>query len=779
MDLIQFLRTLYKYIPLLILLPLITVIITFIFVQSSEGEYRARAVVSSGFIEAQNTPGNERRISRDQVMFQYANLMELLSSKNVYDFTTYALLKHDLQNPEDAFREFGDFYNELSPQVRSAVLDSLDYALENYRNIEEVDGIGNIVNDLALEKKYDYESLQNRITIRRMGQSDYIQIIAETESSRLSAFIANSFASHFINFYRVNQNRLLGVNIEFYLEQVRLREEQLQERTRRLQNFKVENSITNITEQTKALAIQMTDFERVREREMRNYRGAQSLIDSLNTVLQEGGEGYVEGRAAQLNADVAVARRSMAELNRRRVNAQVRGNTELAQQLQDEIEEERQNLQETISVIDNQALADPRVARQQLLSERLMLGIQSENARQSLIFIESELERLQNRTREFARIEAVLDSYVREIDLAERDYLSMLDRLNQFRLRQQAMSSGAQMEQVEAALPPTDPMPSKKLIILLVAGAGSFAFALVAVFIIEYLDLTIRNAQNLANRTGKPVYGVVPNLKMDEIDIPSLFSSEYEADDALQKATASMIRLLRHNLLSEADGKKLLLTSSHPRTGKTFISVFMAYAIAQANYKVLLIDTGTRDAALTLQFGAEPALERFLRGEISNSEAAMETSHPFISVIGCNTGNKTISEMASQAQIKQAIAGIEEYYDVIIIDSTPLIKENNARELLPFVDSATLVFSALDVINGVDNSVVAELDAAPPSFKGSILNKVDVSEIGHLYGELDKDRNFIRRALKEILRGNVKGAFRRNKGTKVAKNTKTEQTETT
>lgn len=768
MDVIQFLRTLYKYVPLLILLPLITIIITFIFVQNSEREYRARAVISSGFIEAQNTPGNDRRISRDQVMFQYANLMELMSSKNVYDFVTYALLKHDLENPDQAFRPFGERYEALSPQLRMAIIDSLDHALKNYRHLNERDGVGTLILELALEKEYDYEKMQNRVNVRRMGQSDYIQVIVETESPGLSAFIANEFASHFIDFYRSSQNRLLDVNVEFYLEQVRMRENQLQERTRQLQDFKVQNSITNITEQTKALAIQMTDFERVREREMRNYMGAQSLIDSLNVVLQQGGEGYVEGRVADLNSDVAVARRSMAELNRRRVNAQVRGNVELAAELESQISDERRRLQEAISTIDNQALADPRLARQQLLNQRLILAIEAENSRQALIFLESELERLQNKTREFARMEAVLDAYIRQINLAEQDYLSMLDRLNQFRLRQQSMSSGSQMEQIEAALPPTDPMPSKKLIILLVAGAGSFAFALVAVFVVEYLDLTIRNAQNLANRTNKPVYGVIPELKTDEVDIPSLFSSDYTRDDALSKATASMIRLLRHNLLSKIKGKKLLLTSPHPRTGKTFVSVFMAYAIAQANYRVLLIDTGTRDHALTTQFGAEPALERFLRGEIRPSEAAMETTHPLISIIGCNNTNKTISEMASQAQIKDAMDRVVEDYDLVIIDSTPLVKENNARELLPFVDSVTLVFSALDVINGVDKSVVAELNEAEASFNGTILNKVDVSEIEHIYGELDKDRNFMRRAFKEIIRGNVKGAFSQSKKTKLS-----------
>ncbi|MFW6348678.1 MAG: hypothetical protein ACOC2C_08745, partial [Cyclonatronaceae bacterium] len=115
---------------------------------------------------------------------------------------------------------------------------------------------------------------------------------------------------------------------------------------------------------------------------------------------------------------------------------------------------------------------------------------------------------------------------------------------------------------------------------------------------------------------------------------------------------------------------------------------------------------------------------------------------------------------------REAMDRVVEDYDLVIIDSTPLIKENNARELLPFVDSVSVVFSALDVINGVDKSVISELNDAKASFKGTILNKVDVGEMEHIYGELDKNRNAVRRAFKEIIRGNVKGAFRREKAMK-------------
>ncbi|MCH8566883.1 MAG: AAA family ATPase [Balneolales bacterium] len=762
MDIIQFLKTIYRHLPVLILLPVITVIITFIFVKNKEGDYRARAVISSGFIEAQNTPGNDGRISRDQITFRYANLMELISSKPVFDQVSYSLLRRDLQNTERAFRPRRELYRELNEPQKAAMIDTLSYYISNHLSMNETDGIGQQIYRILVDKEYDYESLRRRVRINRMGQSDYIQILVETENPDLSAYIANTLATRFISFYRQSQDRTLGVNIEFYLEQVRLREVQLQERTRRLQDFKVANSITNLYEQTKAIAVQMSDFEFLRQTEMRTFRGAQSLIDSMDVVLREGGVDFTEGRSSALNTQIAVARSSMAELNRRMLNARIRGDEELATQLLTQIDQERTILNESISRLNDQAIADPRVARQDLITRRLLLAIDKENARQSLIHIETELTRMQNLTREFARVEAILDSYIREIDLAERDYLSMLDRLNEFRLRQQSMSSGTQMETIERALPPRDPLPSKRLLILLVAAAGSFAFGLVAIFAIEYFDLTIRNAKQLADRTQKPVFGMVPLIgenDEDELNVPELF--EKKPEKPLLAATLSLVRLLRSNVLTYMNGKRLLITSSQARSGKTFISIVLGYAIAQTGRKVLIVDTNTISNDLTLQFDVEPHLFEYLRGEMSLSMSVHETGHENVHVLGCEKSNLTISEVAVPAKIKDAFEKMSEEYDLIIIDSTTMVRDNNSRELLEYADSITLTYAAGEVVNGIDASIIEEIDSSKITFNGSILNKVAIEEIQYIYGDVEVESNMLKHAIKQISRGNIKGAFSR------------------
>lgn len=760
MDVVQFLRTLYRYLPLIILLPVVTVLITYIFVRNMEGEYRARSVISSGIIESQSGPGSDARINRDQIAFRYANFMELINSRPVISLVSFSLLRHDLQNPGRGFRTDTPEFTTLSPERRAALIDSLTFYIDTAEPLDLTQGYGQTVFELLSAKGYDPASIANRTRIQRLGQSDYIQILVETENPRLSAYIANELADLFIRFYRHRQNQLLGVNIDFYLEQVRLREIQLDERSRRLQNFKVANSITNLYEQTKAIAVQISDFEYLRQMETRTFRGAQSLIDSLDVVLRDNsGRDFTEGRQAALNAQVAAARRQMSELNRRRVNAVIRGEMGLADQLEQEVNEIRDLLHVSVANMNNQAIADPRVAREQLITQRMLLALDKEQARQALLNIERELQRLANLTREFARLEAIQDTYVREIDLAERDYLSMLDRLNQFRLtQQQTINSGAQVEQIERAMPPRDPLPSKKILIILVAGAGSFGFALVSVFIIEYFDLTIKTARQLANTLEKPVFGIIPGLEDDELDIPAMFAQS--SSNLTIKATLSLVRHLRSNIIPYTEGRRIIISSTQPKTGKTFLSILISYALAQTGRKVLLVDANMLSNKLTQTFQSEPVLEKYLTGEIDLQEAITPTSHDNIFVLGCGISNFTINEIATKARLEEAFDRMIEGFDSVIIDSTMLVKHNNTRELLPFADSIILAFAAGEVVNGLDRELIGELNEAPISFEGCILNKVELNQIEDVYGELNKKRSYPRRVIKQIIRGNIKGAFR-------------------
>lgn len=762
MDVIQFLRTLYRYLPLLILLPIVTVLITYVFVRNMEGEYRARAVISSGIIESQSGPGTDSRINRDQIAFRYANFMELINSRPVISLVSFSLLRHDLRNPGRGFRPDSDEFNAISPERRAALIDSLTFYIETAEPLDLTQGYGQTVFELLSAKGYDPGTISDRSRIQRLGQSDYIQILVETENPRLSAFIANELADLFIKYYRYKQNQLLGVNIDFYLEQVRLREIQLDERSRRLQNFKVANSITNLYEQTKAIAVQISDFEYLRQMETRTFRGAQSLIDSLDVVLRDNsGRDFTEGRQAALNAQIAAARRQMSELNRRRVNAVIRGETGLAEQLEQEVSELRDLQYVSVANLNNQAIADPRVAREQLITQRMLLSLDKEQARVALENIQLELTRLANLTREFARLEAIQDTYVREIDLAERDYLSMLDRLNQFRLtQQQTLNSGAQVEQIERAMPPRNPLPSKKILIILVAGAGSFGFALVSVFIIEYFDLTIKTARQLANALEKPVFGIIPVLEDDELDIPGMFAQS--SSNLTIKATLSLVRHLRSNILPYAEGRRLIISSTQPKTGKTFLSILLSYALAQTSRKVLIVDANMLSNKLTQTFQSEPMFERYLRGEVNLEQAISPTSHENIYVLGCDISNLTINEIAPKAQLEVAFERLIDGFDSVIIDSTMLVKHNNTRELLPFADSIILSFAAGEVVNGLDRELVVELNDAPISFEGCILNKVDLNQIEDVYGELNKKRSYPRRVFKQIIRGNIKGAFRLN-----------------
>ncbi len=748
MDLFYFLKVLQKRIGLLIIIPLITIIVTLIFVINKPSSFSSRATISSGVTQTQNIPDPlDREPTSQKVQNIFSNMLELMRAKPIVDLVSYDLLIHDLTN--EPFRSPDGVLRNLPDERREMLVDSLTYGLENLTTVSHNSELGEEVYQLQLEFEYDYESLLNMIRAERLNSSDFIRVVTETENPELSAFISNSLTSNFIRFYQTSQRDGLGRSVEFYLQQVQLREQDLQEKVKRLQDFKTENSITNLYEQTKTIAVQISHMEELLQRERRSVLAYEILTDSLNSVLREGGGRFRESAMADMNMEIAQTRDRISEINTALWRARAEGRTQVASDLQRELDEERRRMRQSLYTLNQSAITDPRMTRQELLSSLFNIMIEKELARQSIVTILEEIDRLERITRDFARMEAIVETYNREIDLAEKEYLNMLDKLNTFRLTQEAMRTGAQMGIIERAIPPKNPMPSKKLLILLIAALGSAAFSVIAIFAIEFLDLSVRSPKELANATGRNVVGALPRLNASELDIPAIFEgntkSEYEI------AALELVRSFRNYLIKNLQGKRLLITSSQTTEGKSFLSVMLAYAFAQAGYKILLMDTNTSNNNLTLQMDASESFQGFLKGELRADEAVRSSSHPQIDVLGCTPSNQTPFEIAKIADISKTFENIERDYDLIIIDSTAMMKSNQARELLHFCTDVVSVFGAGNIIEPSAAAIFDEVDQHDVRFHGLHMNKIEREHLNDVYGEIDIERGAFRKWMKRVV----------------------------
>ena len=226
--------------------------------------------------------------------------------------------------------------------------------------------------------------------------------------------------------------------------------------------------------------------------------------------------------------------------------------------------------------------------------------------------------------------EALIQSYEGSVDVAGKEYLDIQNRFNQTSLES---SMTVQLTQIELAMP-GPAQPSNKLILVALAGIISFIFCLAALFVIFYLDDSIQNATDLANKTSLPVLAFLPYINTSMLDLTNLWKNG--EGNRITIAFKNLLRSLRFEIEREMGHKKLLvITSISDGEGKTLISLGLAYAYSLVNKRVLVIDGNFDNPTVTETTSTNTFLEDYLKNRITLSEIIKEGG---ISVLGIGVG---------------------------------------------------------------------------------------------------------------------------------------------
>ncbi|MBB5350823.1 capsular exopolysaccharide synthesis family protein [Haloferula luteola] len=363
-------------------------------------------------------------------------------------------------------------------------------------------------------------------------------------------------------------------------------------------------------------------------------------------------------------------------------------------------------------------------------------------------------ERLQTARRLLIARSSVLEN---EIESQTSVFNSMLTRMQESGINQQAVESEIDVDSL-ATLPelPVSPKPVLVLAAGMVVGVGG---GLMIALILTRLDNKFHTVAQVESETSKTVLGSISQMKEGVLEgivskqekktgIPSP-SYEDEWDPVLafrrhlsETSFAEMYRVLRASITLLGDEKKrkvTAFTSSLPGEGKTTTSVNFALAAAGQGKKVLLIDADLRKPAVHKTLGLKrdhngKGVTEILAGQTTLEEAAfplpgVENLHVVLS--GVRAPNP--GELLSGIRLEKLLAQATQYFDVVVLDTAPVLAVPDTRIIAPQVDNLCLVIRANYTPKGAVRRVLEVLEegGTPPS--GAIFN--GFSEKRRLIGE--------------------------------------------
>lgn len=228
-----------------------------------------------------------------------------------------------------------------------------------------------------------------------------------------------------------------------------------------------------------------------------------------------------------------------------------------------------------------------------------------------------------------------------------------------------------------AAVPDRKSWPRKGLSLIAVGGLGLF-LSLTLAYMLERLDRRLRRPDDVERRLSVPCLGQAPR------------ASEYGPAWMMPGVVEEEMRSLRMALSltrPNAAPAVICITSSQPGEGKTTLALWLA-AEAAAGRRVAVVDADLRRPRLgdLLDAPNRPGLAEVLAGDATLDEALHDGPVTGLSLLSGAPLGGVAAELLARPTLQTTIDALRDRFDLVVIDTPPVMAVADARLLAPFAD---------------------------------------------------------------------------------------------
>ncbi len=311
--------------------------------------------------------------------------------------------------------------------------------------------------------------------------------------------------------------------------------------------------------------------------------------------------------------------------------------------------------------------------------------------------------------------------------------------------RLQTLGTFASSAQVaKLAQPPAAASSPHKSQSVLIGLALGLLLGIVAAFIRDAMDRRLRGPEDIDSSFQLPLLGYVGKRGMGQVTYMTGGSGGRRDVDLEQ------FRILRRNLElldHQQPPRSILVTSTVAGEGKTTVASSLAFAMAAAGKRTLLVDCDLRRPALADRLGIPkaPGISEYLAGTASPDEILRtisfadgtvalnggstnghghSTAGQRLVCIPSGTPPPNAAELLGSSRFKEFIAQVSETYDAIVLDSSPLLAVADTLEMLPEADAVLICARESRTTRGHASAARAALSRLPARPMGVVVTGV-------------------------------------------------------
>lgn len=362
---------------------------------------------------------------------------------------------------------------------------------------------------------------------------------------------------------------------------------------------------------------------------------------------------------------------------------------------------------------------------------------------QQIAAINKEIDKLTTNVKKLPELEQQLLNLTRNVKVNSEMYVNLLNSAQQLRLVKEGKVGNVRVID-EAFVPGGYIKPQKSLILAMGIALGLMLGVTIAV-IRAMLRPGIKEPNEIEQSLGMHVFATIPRSLQQASQYQQVTNktpgNHVLAYVAPQDPAIESLRSLRTALqfaMLEAVNNIVLITGPTPKIGKSFTSVNFAAVLGSANKKVLLIDADLRKGYINQYFGKQRnnGLSEFISGTIGQEQATHKDVLPNVDFISTGVLPPNPSELLLSAQTIEKLYQLSKHYDLVLIDTAPVLAVSDAMALAPHAGATFLLARANETTLGELDESAKRIRQAGGQVKGVIFNDMVAKNrrYGYKYG---------------------------------------------
>ncbi len=583
------------------------------------------------------------------------------------------------------------------------------------------------MNDVVQRLREDY------ISVKPVSRDvDLIEITATSTVPEEAERIANLYAETYREYNQASSRSRMTASREFLDDVTGRFSEQLQTAENDLTAFLNQERIVEPDEEARQLLEQVTNLQQLQYQTQLQLGMAQAELRGLEEQVER----ITPGLARQISSgDDLIIDKLKDEIARLQVEQQrlYATNPELRRggakpdqliRIEQQISALTQQLDDRVESLVANAITSGIVGSpnpgagsasgvagrlqplQEYRTEVTQKNIEVSGLQARLDIVNEELEKYKQQLAEIPSKAIVLKRLERDQQAQEQLYLTLLEKMQEARIAEQ--SELGYVEIIDHAFAPRKPVRPRVPLSLLLGALLGLGLGVGLAFTRNALDNKVRKPEDLRKR-GHSVLGVIPSMqrviKSDfdgretvTVDGHAYSTSLISLLNPLSPVAEGYRRLRTNIQFNRPDAivQTVLVTSPGPGEGKSVTSMNLAVTMAQSGRKTLFLDADLRRSAghRLLHVSREPGLVDVLFEPLPPDMERFRTPVDDLYLLPTGRSVPNPSEVLGSRKMRELLAHLRKQFDVIIVDTPPVLAVTDALLLASSCDATVLVCSA-------------------------------------------------------------------------------------